>query len=240
MFDDDMFYFLLLPPIIFEAGFSLQKRAFFNNLGTIMLFAIGGTLLTVIFISLPLYTIGRTGVFRVSGADALDFRSPLDAYLFGALISATDPVATLSIMGTMGVDEQLYALVFGESVLNDAVAIVLVRILEQLGNDGFTHPSHFLVGVGQFFLVSLGSVGIAVTICATSALLLRWLKRDLAEHASFEVMLHSHHVHSAHCGCSLTASRLLQGGTYLPIWVYKLRSVGRCRMLWHPLSLHIW
>ncbi len=47
--------------------------------------------------------------------------------MFGALISATDPVATLSIMGNpdLNVDETLYTLVFGEAVLNDAVAIVL-------------------------------------------------------------------------------------------------------------------
>lgn len=45
------------------------------------------------------------------------------------LTSAVDPVATLSIMGSpeLNCDKLLYALVFGESVLNDAVAVVLFK-----------------------------------------------------------------------------------------------------------------
>lgn len=43
---------------------------------------------------------------------------------FGALISATDPVAVLSLFRSMNTDKNLYAMVFGESVLNDAVSII--------------------------------------------------------------------------------------------------------------------
>jgi len=46
---------------------------------------------------------------------------------FGSLISAVDPVATLAIFNALNVDQTLYMLVFGESVLNDAVAVVLYR-----------------------------------------------------------------------------------------------------------------
>ena len=48
-----------------------------------------------------------------------------DCLLFGAIISATDPVTTLAIFNDQNVDQNLYALIFGESVLNDAVSIVL-------------------------------------------------------------------------------------------------------------------
>lgn len=53
----------------------------------------------------------------------------MHSLLFGALISAVDPVATLSIMGSpeLKTNKLLYSLVFGESVLNDAVAIVLFK-----------------------------------------------------------------------------------------------------------------
>lgn len=59
----------------------------------------------------------------------VDQDNPMEALLFGALISAVDPVATLSIMGSpeLQCDALLYSLVFGESVLNDAVAIVLFK-----------------------------------------------------------------------------------------------------------------
>lgn len=49
----------------------------------------------------------------------------LDTLYFGALISPTDPLTILAIFSDKQVDVNLYALVFGESVLNDAVAIVL-------------------------------------------------------------------------------------------------------------------
>ena len=56
--------------------------------------------------------------------------TPLEALIFGSLISATDPVTVLAIFGTQGADRDLYSLVFGESVLNDAVAIVLYQTLD--------------------------------------------------------------------------------------------------------------
>ena len=123
MFDEEVFLYLLLPPIIFEAGFSLTKGYFFSNLGTILLFAVVGTLLSTIIIGQTCHWAGVSGLFASKGSNALDFRTPRDSYLFGALISATDPVATLSIMGAVNADPVVYTLVFGESVLNDAVAM---------------------------------------------------------------------------------------------------------------------
>jgi len=49
----------------------------------------------------------------------------VESFAFGSLISAVDPVATLAIFQAIDVDQILYMLVFGESMLNDAVAIVL-------------------------------------------------------------------------------------------------------------------
>ena len=50
-----------------------------------------------------------------------------EAISFASLVTATDPVSTLSIFGSLGVDPLLNTLVFGESVMNDASAIVLFR-----------------------------------------------------------------------------------------------------------------
>lgn len=56
-----------------------------------------------------------------------------DALAFGALISAVDPVATLAIFSAMDVEPILNMLVFGESILNDAVSIVLCNIMIRAG-----------------------------------------------------------------------------------------------------------
>jgi sodium/hydrogen exchanger 8 len=66
----------------------------------------------------------------------IDKENPMEALIFGALISAVDPVATLSIMGNddLNVDPLLYSLVFGESVLNDAIAISLFKTLSKYYN----------------------------------------------------------------------------------------------------------
>ena len=64
----------------------------------------------------------------------LSFRIPFfHSCLFGAIISATDPVTVLAVFGRLNADSNLNALVFGESVLNDAVAIVLYNVIYKFG-----------------------------------------------------------------------------------------------------------
>lgn len=54
-------------------------------------------------------------------------KNPPRSFAFGSLISAVDPVATIAIFNALNVDPVLNMLVFGESILNDAVAIVLTK-----------------------------------------------------------------------------------------------------------------
>lgn len=56
----------------------------------------------------------------------------IESFAFGSLISAVDPVATLAIFQALDVDPILYMLVFGESVLNDAVSIVMTTSVKAL------------------------------------------------------------------------------------------------------------
>ena len=61
-----------------------------------------------------------------------------DAMLFGSLISSTDPVTTLSIFSDMGLDPDMHAVVLGESLLNDAISIVLFEALFMFGKESAT------------------------------------------------------------------------------------------------------
>ena len=75
----------------------------------------------------------------------------------GALISATDPVATLSIFADMDVPPVLYNLVFGESVINDATAIVLFRTLEEFYETPLSWGTLPLM-FWRFFTIATGSI----------------------------------------------------------------------------------
>ena len=86
------------------------------------MYAFSGTLISAVVVGSLIYAIG--GIFaNVPGL------SLSESFAFGALISATDPVSVLAIMKDMGTDKRLFNLVFGESIFNDAVTIVLYRTI---------------------------------------------------------------------------------------------------------------
>jgi len=165
-FQPEIFYWILLPPIIFEAGFSMNRKNFFRNMGTILLFAVFGTMISFLLIGYGLFWLTKIGAIT-----SLSISHPLESLLFGALLSATDPVATLSILGSLGedVDQLLHSLIFGESVLNDAMAIVLFRTLSSFEDSLSFTVSDLTFCIGQFFIVSISSIAIGIGMGLISA-----------------------------------------------------------------------
>jgi sodium/hydrogen exchanger 8 len=76
--------------------------------------------------------------------------------MFGSLISATDPVTVLSIFQELGSDVNLYALVFGESVLNDAMAISLYRTMSLVRSH--SSGQNFFMVIVRFLETFVGSM----------------------------------------------------------------------------------
>ncbi|RLN49068.1 hypothetical protein BBJ29_007822 [Phytophthora kernoviae] len=121
--DNSLFFNVLLPPIIYEGGFSIKRQAFFRNFPAIMSTAVIGTIVSAVITGGVLYFAGSIKlVTRLSWVEAL---------LFGTLINAVDPVATLSCFNKLHVPPLLFNLVFGESVINNAVAIALYQTLHK-------------------------------------------------------------------------------------------------------------
>ena len=84
--------------------------------------------------------------------------SPLEALVFGSIVSATDPVTVLAVFQRLGAHPDLYALIFGESVLNDAVAMVLFRSL--LTFRGRAASAGAVAAAATFLWIFLGSMAI--------------------------------------------------------------------------------
>ena len=121
----------------------------------------------------------------------IDKENPMEALLFGALISAVDPVATLSIMGNahLNCDPLLYSLVFGESVLNDAVAISLFKVFAKYykptGPD--LSQSEIPAALGSFLFVSIFSVFVGVGLGLAASYLYK--HTSLSEYPHLETSL---------------------------------------------------
>ena len=120
-----IFLIALLPPIIFESGYSMNKVTFFKNGGTILLYSFVGTFIAIFTSSVLFWAVGQTPLGPVF--------SWKEAFVFGSLISATDPVSVLAIFKEMDADRDLNAIIFGESIFNDAVAIVMYEIVMMSG-----------------------------------------------------------------------------------------------------------
>ncbi|KAH9502241.1 Sodium/hydrogen exchanger 1 [Bulinus truncatus] len=90
--------------------------------------------------------------------------SILHSFVFAALISAVDPVAVLAIFEEIQVNEILYIIVFGESLLNDGVTVVIYRMMEGFTEIGESNLEavDFFSGILQFFIVCLGGTLIGV------------------------------------------------------------------------------
>ena len=131
-FTPQLFFLLLLPLIILDAGYFMPNRMFFEHLGTVLLMAVVGTIWNMLTIGGGLYACGQGGLF---GDDPPDI---LETFLFSSLISAVDPVAVLALFDEIKAEEIIYIVVFGESLLNDAVTVVLYDMFEsfvEIGED---------------------------------------------------------------------------------------------------------
>ncbi|XP_005102642.1 sodium/hydrogen exchanger 8 [Aplysia californica] len=179
-FPPTVFFIVLLPPIIFEGGYNLHKGNFFHNIGSILVFAVFGTVISAVIVGGGVYLLGQAEV-----AYKLDL---VESFAFGSLISAVDPVATLAIFQALDVDPILYMLVFGESMLNDAVSIVLTTTMLEFASPTAVVTSGtaaFFQALSRFCLMFFASAAIGVAFGLVSAMLTKFI--DLHKTPSLEV-----------------------------------------------------
>lgn len=145
---------ILVPPLLFEATLQIRWKKLRENLGVVLMLAIGGTLLGTVIVGEIV-----TWVLDVP---------LLAAFAFGALISATDPVAVIAFFRSLGVSKRLAILVEGESLFNDGVAIVLFNLAIGLAVAGVDPAEQGMAGLAsgifEFVRVSFGGLGVGLLL----------------------------------------------------------------------------
>ena len=160
----DIVLFVFLPTLIFESAMHFDLRSLGKNIGPILVLAVPGLLVST-------FAVG--GI--VSSLTRIAFPTAL---LLGAILSATDPVAVLSVFQKLGAPKRLNTLVEGESLFNDAASLVLSKIIAGIVVGGALTFTDYVHGVGEFFYVFLGGAVVGILLGGGAILLLRLFSTD--------------------------------------------------------------
>jgi CPA1 family monovalent cation:H+ antiporter len=138
-------YYVLLPLLLFESAFHINFHQFKLQFKTITFFATFGLLISV-------FVIGYVLAFAVG------YPLPM-AILFGAIISATDPIAVISMFKTLGAPKRLSLVADGESMLNDATGVIAFKVVSAFVLAGSAlQSSTLLESTWSFIYVFVGSL----------------------------------------------------------------------------------
>jgi monovalent cation/hydrogen antiporter len=145
--EPDVVFLFLLPPLLYPAAVFTSWRDFRANLRPILLLAIGLVLLTTAFVAIVTHAL--TGLPWPA------------AFILGAIISPPDAVAATAITSRLRVPRGIVTVLDGESLVNDATALVAYRFaIAAMMSGTFSLPE----AVGRFFLVAVGGTGIGLAV----------------------------------------------------------------------------
>ena len=137
--DPHLIFFIFLPILIFESAFSLEWPIFKKTLVHCLVLAGPGILIATFL------TASMAWLFFTKGGIGTYEWSWVSCVLYGAIVSATDPVAVVALLKEIGAPATISALIEGESLMNDGTAIVLFNILK-----GSVPSGHYDVNFDTF------------------------------------------------------------------------------------------
>jgi CPA1 family monovalent cation:H+ antiporter len=172
----ELLFFVFLPVLIFESAYKIKLRNIKDNKIAISLLAVVGLLISTVFI-------GYVGYW---GFQWLGFQIPLlVTLLFGAIISATDPVAVLALFKEFGAPHRLTLIFEGESLFNDGTAFAIFIVLLDVISHGYHGYSTVLNGLFTFSTMIIGGVVFGLLMGFVFSKLIEWVKG----HENLEITL---------------------------------------------------
>jgi len=153
----DAVFFIFLPALVFESALAIDVRRLLDDIAPILMLAVLGLLISTAVVGFTMASV--TGY------------ALLVCLLLGAIVSATDPVAVVAIFKDLGAPKRLAILVEGESLFNDATAIVAFTILSAM-IVGESDPT-LLSGTGAFIKVFFGGIFVGYIVARITCFLLK-------------------------------------------------------------------
>src|SRR6185295_697632 len=163
--DPNVVFQLFLPPILFDAAFFTSWRDFKRNRHVIFMLAFGLVLFTTSLVAVAAHALG------------LGMSWPV-AFLLGAIVSPSDASAASAIIKKLGVPRRMLTIIEGESLVNDATALVAYRFaLAAIATGSFS------IGLAaiDFVLVSVGGACIGLLIAMAGIFIVQRLNSSAAE-----------------------------------------------------------
>ncbi len=161
--DPHLILYIFLPTLIFEAAFAMDVHTFKKTSANAFILAVPGIIVAIVLTALIVIGMKMAGI-------GLNKWSWSMALLFGAVVSATDPVAVVSILKDVGASKKLGTLIEGESMLNDGTAIVIFMVL-LLGITGAGSDTSPII---EFFRVAVGGTLVGIII---GYIVIAWVKK---------------------------------------------------------------
>jgi len=163
----DIILYACLPTLIFESAFTMDTRLLRRNLTPVLTLAIPGLFLSTTVIGTLVWLFTPLSV--------------LVALLLGAILSATDPVAVISLFKQLGVPKRLTILVEGESLFNDSTAIVTAKTILMVILAGAITLNTFYLGVYQFCIEFFGGILVGMAMAFITGYAIAWIEEPVAE-----------------------------------------------------------
>lgn len=167
--------FIFLPALIFESAINLDARLLMKDIIPVLVLAVPAMLISAGIIGIGMWAIQDFNIFH--------------ALLFGALISATDPVAVISLFKELGAPQRLTILVEGESLLNDATAIVFFNIILGLAVTGQFGSSDIGIAILEFLKVFFGGLFVGAIIGLVLSELLYRIRAGMSSYLIMSIVL---------------------------------------------------
>lgn len=213
----ELLFFVFLPILIFESAYNIKIRNIKENKYAISILAIVGLLISTFFIGF----VGRWA-FHLLGFDM----PLLVTLLFGAIISATDPVAVLSLFKEYGAPHRLTLIFEGESLFNDGTAFAIFLVILEIMLHGYHGSATLIQGLFSFSTMILGGGLFGLFMGLLFSKLIEWVKGNehleitltllvahftflIAELLSEKLVIYGHPIHFSSIIATLVSSLVM-------------------------------